>query len=166
VESLTLDATIDQIDVNLHTQLHGNLDSIFAYEILLVFQNKRIFAGDIAVYHPMRLDSLYMEANCSDLYVTYHSLQEVLHQLHISPSVLPKEVAQLGNIHYRGSIDGRLQHTNLHGVLTTALGNVQVNGSVETDTTLQDIDFSGHVSTENFLLGKLLNNPDIGTIGF
>lgn len=166
VESLTLDATIDQIDVNLHTQLRGSLDSIFADEILLVYQNKRIFAGDIAVYHPMRLDSLYMEANCSDLYVTYYSLQEVLQQLHISPTVLPKEVAQLGNIHYRGSIDGRLQHTNLHGILTTALGNVQVNGSVETDTTLQDIDFSGHISTDNFLLGKLLNNPDIGTIGF
>ena len=166
VESLTLDATIDQIDVNLHTQLRGSLDSIFADEILLVYQDKRIFAGDIAVYHPMRLDSLYMEANCTDLYATYHSLQEVLQQLHISPSVLPKEVAQLGNIHYRGSIEGRLQHTNLHGVLTTALGNVQVNGSVETDTTLQDIDFSGHISTDNFLLGKLLNNPDIGTIGF
>lgn len=166
VESLTLDATIDQIDVNLHTQLRGSLDSIFADEILLVYQDKRIFAGDIAVYHPMRLDSLYMEANCTDLYATYHSLQEVLQQLHISPSVLPKEVAQLGNIHYRGSIEGRLQHTNLHGVLTTALGNVRVNGSVETDTTLQDIDFCGHISAENFLLGKLLNNPDIGTIGF
>ena len=166
VESLTLDATIDQIDVNLHTQLRGSLDSIFADKILLVYQNKRIFAGDIAVYHPMRLDSLYMEANCTDLYATYHSLQEVLQQLHISPSVLPKEVAQLGNIHYRGSIEGRLQHTNLHGVLTTALGNVQVNGSVETDTTLQDIDFSGHISTDNFLLGKLLNNPDVGAIAF
>lgn len=166
VESLTLDVTIDQIDVNLHTQLRGSLDSIFADEILLVYQNKRIFAGDIAVYHPMRLDSLYMEANCTDLYATYHSLQEVLQQLHISPSVLPKEVAQLGNIHYRGSIEGRLQHTNLHGILTTALGNVQVNGSVETDTTLQDIDFCGHISAENFLLGKLLNNPDVGTIGF
>ena len=145
VESLTLDATIDQIDVNLHTQLRGSLDSIFADEILLVYQDKRIFAGDIAVYHPMQMDSLYIEANCTDLYATYHSLQEVLQQLHISPSVLPKEVAQLGNIHYRGSIDGRLQHTNLHGVLTTALGNVQVNGSIETDTTLQDIDFSGHI---------------------
>ena len=166
VESLTLDATIDQIDVNLHTQLRGSLDSIFADEILLVYQNKRIFAGDIAVYHPMQLDSLYIEANCSDLYVTYHSLQEVLQQLHISPAVLPKEVAQLGNIHYRGSIDGRLQHTNLHGVLTTALGNLQVNGSVETDTTIQDIDFCGHISTNNFLLGKLLNNPEVGTIAF
>ncbi len=166
VESLTLDATIDQIDINLHTQLHGNLDSIFADEILLEHQNKRIFAGDIAVYHPMQLDSLYIDANCGDLYVTYHSLQEVLQHLSISPTIIPKEVAQLGNIHYRGSIDGRLQHTNLHGVLTTALGNVQVNGSIETDTTLQDIDFCGHISTDNFLLGKLLNNPDVGTIAF
>ena len=164
IEELTLDATIDQIDVNLHTRLHGNLDSIVADKILLTYHNKLIFAGDIAVHHPTQLDSLYIEANCTDLYATYHNIEDVLQQLHISPTVLPKEVARLGNIHYRGDIDGRLQHTNLHGVLTTALGAVRVDGYVEADTTLQDIDFCGHLSTDSFQLGKLLNNKDIGAI--
>ena len=164
LEELSLDATIDNVNVNLHTRLHGNLDSIYADEILLDYQKRRIFTGDIAIYHPTQLDSLYIEAHCTDLHTSYHSLQEVLQQLNISPTVLPQEVARLGNIHYRGAINGRLEHTDLHGILTTALGAVQVNGYVEADTTLQDIDFCGHLATDSFQLGTFLSNKDIGTI--
>ena len=166
LKNLTLDATMDNMDVNLHTRLHGNLDSIYADEILLDYQNRRIFDGDIAVYHPTLLDSLQIHAHCNELFANHTLLQAALTQLQIPHTALPKEIARLGNIHYRGAIDGRLEHTNLHGVLNTALGNMQVNGYVEADTTLQDIDFCGHLSTQSFQLGKMLSNNDLGNIAF
>ena len=166
IEELTLNATIDHLDVDLKTRLHGNLDSISADEILLVYRNKHIFDGDITVYHPTQLDLLYINAHCNDLYATHHLVQDILTQLHIHSVTLPKELAKLGSIHYRGAIDGRLEHTDLHGVLTTNLGNMKVNGFVETDTTLQNIDFRGHLSTDKFQLGNLLSNNDISSIAF
>lgn len=166
LKDLTLDATMDNMDVNLHTRLHGNLDSIYADEILLDYQNRRIFDGDIAVYHPTLLDSLQIHAHCNELFANHTLLQAALTQLQIPHTALPKEIARLGNIHYRGAIDGRLEHTNLHGVLNTALGNMHVNGYVEADTTLQDIDFCGHLSTQSFQLGKMLSNNDLGNIAF
>lgn len=166
IHDLTLQAQIDQLDAAFNTRLHGNLDSLFADEMLLLYREKRIFDGNIAIYHPTKLDSLYIQAHCNDLYANYNLLQEVLTRLPIKQILLPKEIARLGNIHYRGAIDGRVEHTNLHGELTTALGAMQVNGYVEADTTLQNIDFCGHLSTQGFQLGKMLNNNELGNIAF
>jgi hypothetical protein len=54
----------------------------------------------------------------------------------------------------------------LHGALRTALGVVRVNGNMYVDTTLQSIDFIGHISTNQFQLGNLLGQKDLGNVAF
>ena len=164
IHNLTLRAQLDRLDAGFNATLHGNLDSIFADQMLLVYRNNQIFDGNIAVYHPTRLDSLHVEANCKDLYLNYALLQDFLSQLHAKPIRLPKTIASLGHMHYRGVIDGRLEHLNLHGAFTSKLGTVTTNGYLQSDTTLQNIDFCGHLSTNHFQLGKLLNNNDLGMV--
>ena len=115
IHNLTLRAQLDRLDAGFNATLHGNLDSIFADQMLLVYRNNQVFDGNIAVYHPTRLDSLHVEANCKDLYLNYALLQDFLSQLHAKPIRLPKTIASLGHMHYRGVIDGRLEHLNLHG---------------------------------------------------
>lgn len=166
LQHLTLHAQIDRLDAGFSATLHGNLDSIFADEMLLVYRDKRIFDGDIAVFHPLQLEALYMRAHCNDLYCNHALLQDFLSELQKQPIQLPKPVASLGHIHYRGAIHGRMEHLNLHGAFTTALGSMTVNGYVESDTTLQDMNFCGHLSTNGFQLGKLLDNNDVGDIAF
>jgi len=164
IQNLALRAQIDYLDAEFDAKLHGGLDSIFVDEILLIYKEKRLFDGDVAIYCPTNLDSLYVEAHCNDLYATYSLLQDLLSHLPNISIKFPQSMTQLGHIHYRGAIDGRLERLNLHGAFTTALGAVNVNGYVATDTTLQDFDFFGNVSTNHFQLGKLLNNKDIETI--
>lgn len=166
LHELALSAQIDQLDATFNTRLHGNLDSIFADEMLLVYRTKQIFDGDITVYHPTKLDSLYINAHCNDLYCNDALLKDFLSQLQAKPITLPKPIAALGYVHYRGAIDGRLEHLNLHGTFATALGAMNVNGFVETDTTLQDFDFCGKVATDSFQLGTMLNQKDLGNIAF
>lgn len=166
IHQLALRAQIDRLDAGFSATLHGNLDSIFADKMLLVYRDKRIFDGDIAIYQPTKLDSLYIEAHCNDLYCTPYLLQDFLSQLQAHPFHLPPTITSLGHIHYRGAIDGRIEHMQLHGAFTTALGSMKVNGHLEVDTTLQDMDFCGHLSTTGFQLGKMLNNKELGDIAF
>lgn len=166
IHELALCAQVDQLDAEFSATLHGNLDSIFADKMVLIYHDKHIFDGDIAIYHPTMLDSLYIEAHCNDLYVTYTLLQDALSQLAINSIAIPKQLAKLGHVHYRGAIDGRLEHINLHGAFSTALGGVKVDGYVAADTRLQDFAFCGDVSTNHFQLGKILNNKDLGSIAF
>ena len=164
INHLALQAQIDQLDASFRAKLHGDLDSIFADQMLLTYRNKRIFDGDVAVYHPTHLDSLYVQAHCNDLYCNHALLQDLLSQLQAQPIILPQPIASLGHIHYRGAINGRIDHLNLQGAFTTALGAMKVNGYVESDTTLKNFDFVGNLATNGFQLGKMLNQKDIGEI--
>lgn len=164
VQSLTLRAQLDHLDASFEANLHGNSDSICADEMQLVYRGKRMFAGDIAVFHPTRLDSLYVHADCEDLFCNHALLQDMLSQLLSRPMHLPKPVAALGQIHYKGEVDGRLENVTLRGAFSTALGTLTVNGNAQADTTFRDIAFCGRVSTKRFHLGRLLNQPDLGVI--
>ena len=164
IHNLELQAQIDQLDAGFSAKLHGDLDSIFADQMVLIYRDKRIFDGDVAVYHPTDLDALYVQAHCNDLYCNHALLQDFLSHWQTRPVVLPQPVAQLGHVHYRGGIHGRIEHLNLQGAFSTALGAITVNGYVKSDTTLKNFDFVGHLSTNGFQLGRMLNHSDIGEI--
>lgn len=164
LHNLHLRAQLDQLDAHFEADLHGNLDSVFAENIQIIYRHQQLFAGDIAVYQPTLLDSLHIDANCDKLYCNNLLLQDILSQLQIQPVVLPPWLSNLGHIRYAGDIHGRLEHIDLQGIFTTALGSIQVNGFLEADTTLQDIEFYGKVGTNHFHLGKMLNQPDLGVV--
>lgn len=164
LQSLHLRAQLDRLDARFEANVHGGLDSIFAQDMQLVFRNEQLFSGNVAVYHPTALDSLYINAQCNDLYCNDALLQDLLSQLQMKPVHLPTMVKNLGHVHYRGDIRGEIERMDLHGAFTTAIGTVNVNGNIQADTTLQGIDFCGHVSTQKFQLGRLLGQKDIGTI--
>ena len=166
LHSLHLRAQLDKLDASFEANLNGNLDSIFAKDMQLIFRNEKLFSGNVALYHPMELDSMYVNANCTDLYCNNALLQDILSQLQMKPIQLPLIVNRLGHVHYKGDIRGRVEKIDLHGAFTTALGAVKVNGDVRGDATLLNFDFCGHVSTRRFNLGRLLGQKDLGTIEF
>ena len=166
IESMHLRAQLDKLNATFEANLHGGLDSIFADNMILNFQGYQLFNGNIAVYHPTNLDSLYVQANCDQLYCNNILLQDLFTQLDINSIPVPEPVNKLKYFHYSGDIDGRLEDMRLHGALRTALGVVRVNGNMYIDTTLQIIDLVGHVSTNQFQLGNLLGQKDLGNIAF
>ena len=166
LHSLHLRAQMDRLDASFEANLNGNLDSVFAKDMQLVFREQKMFSGNVAVYHPTVLDSLFIDAQCNDLYCNNALLQDLLSQLQMKPVELPPMISRLGHVHYKGDIRGGLEKVDLRGAFTTALGAVSVNGNLHVDTTLHDFDFCGHVSTRRFQLGRMLNQPDLGMIAF
>ena len=164
LHSLHLRAQMDRLDARFEADLSGSLDSIFANNMQLVFRDQQLFSGNVAIFHPTHWDSLYIDAQCSDIYCNNALLQDILSQLRMQPVQLPKIVRNLGHVHYRGDFRGHLERIDLHGAFTTALGSVTVNGNMQSDTTFQNFNFCGHVSTRKFQLGRLLDQPDLGIV--
>jgi hypothetical protein len=164
IDAMHLRAQVDRLDATFEANLHGGLDSIFADNMQLEFRGEQLFDGTIAIYHPTNLDSLYIQANCNQLYCNNILLQDLLSQLRMQPVKLPKPVENLEHIHYVGDITGRLEHMKLHGAFKTPLGTLRVNGTMQADSTLKYIDFTGNVSTKQFQLGSLLENKDLGCV--
>ena len=166
LHSLHLRAQLDRLDACFEANLRGNLDSVFAENMQLVFRNEQLFSGNVAVYNPIDKDSLHIDANCTDLYCNNALLQDILSQLQMKPVQLPLMVSRLGHVHYKGDICGGLDKIDLHGAFTTGLGSVRVNGELRSDTTLQRLELCGHVSTRRFHLGRMLGESDLGVVAF
>lgn len=166
VESLHLRAQVDKIDATFEANLHGGLDSIFADSMRLEYRKKLLYDGALAVYHPTTLDSLYINADCNYLYFDSTLLMSVLSELNLRKVKLPKPIANLKYIEYKGNIKGRLENIQLLGAFKTPLGVMNIDGIAKTDTTLQNLDFRGNLSTPKFLLGKMLEQKELNEIAF
>ena len=166
IESMHLRAQVDKFDAIFEANLHGSLDSIFANNMLLSFQSKQIFNGNIAVFHPTSLDSLSIQASCKQLYCDSTLLSNILHQLQLREIQIPQQIANLERVDYTGDISGRLKYMQLHGAFNTPLGTMNVNGVLQAKKDLQSLDFSGEFSTECFQIGKMLDVSDLGNIAF
>ena len=164
LHAMHLRAQLDHIDAYFEADLHGSLDAIYAQNMQLIFQGEQLFSGNLSVVDPTKLEALYIQADSTDLWCNGALLQNLLQQLSIQSFSLPPIITQLGNIHYHGNIHGWLDSLSLKGAFNTSFGTIDVAGYLNSDTTLQDLYFSGNVHTQSFQLGSLLQQPDLGGI--
>lgn len=168
--------------VTMTACVQGNIDSLVASDLKLAYSNVPLMSGKVTAIGMSRLDSLYLRAELEDLSVNKHSLQDIISGATGQPVCLPDMLGRLGQIHYRGALEGRLDDLTLRGALTSALGSIRTDGhavitlpghSSSADTAsaaLADrekeasIAFVGTLSTRRFDLGRLLGVPEMGTV--
>ena len=149
--------------IDANGQLLGRVDSLHAADLSLAYNGQRILLGDVTADGLPDLAATNWKVECQDLFVNSALLQDFISNLRGKPFRMPKPVARLGNMHYRGSLVGRLHDLSLHGVFTSALGNITTNGRASVDTTYSLLTFTGDIATRRFALGKMLDNRQMGT---
>ncbi len=148
------------VDVKAH--LVGRVDSLHAAELTLSYNDQRLLLGDVTANGLPNLDATYWKAECQDLFVNKALLQDLISGLKGKPFRLSGPVSRLGDMHYRGSVVGQLRDLTLHGVFTSALGNITTNGSAQTDSTFSTLAFTGDIATRRFQLGKMFDSRELG----
>ena len=150
--------------VGFNADVSGTLHDLLANNLTLSYKDKQILKGDVTFYGLPRLDTSYVHADLNDLAVNKAVIQDFISDLRGKPYLLPKNLAQLGEMHYRGIVDGRLDSLTLNGVFSSRLGNISTNGLLQADSAFTDMHFNGLVQTKRFALGKLAGNKQIGNI--
>lgn len=79
---------------------------------------------------------------------------------------VPPLLERLGNVSFQGEISGYFTDLVTYGQLQTSLGNVKTDLKLSSDKTKGLFAYSGAVKTEDFQLGKLLDNEELGEITF
>ncbi len=145
-------------------ELSGRLDSLHATNLSLDYEKHQIIRGNITVVG-LPSTTPYLHANLQDLRIDKALVQDVVSDLQNRPYQLPNNIAELGVVHYRGEIDGKIDSLTLHGAFTTRLGTVTTDGTLQADSTWTNYNFNGKVATRRFALGKVLGKKDLGTVG-
>lgn len=144
--------------------LEGNTDSIMLNQLSVSYKGVSYFLGSATAYAWQNFDSLQLRAECEDLLVTASGLQDFIADLLDHPYQLDKAVYRLGEMHYKGMLEGRLRDLNLQGSFRTALGTVTMNGHAQTNAQFDDLAFKGAITTRRFHIGRLVGNRDLGTL--
>ncbi|MFT3885880.1 MAG: translocation/assembly module TamB domain-containing protein [Flavobacteriales bacterium] len=77
---------------------------------------------------------------------------------------LPAEVQRLGVLGFSGNFTGFINSFTTYGHATTAAGAVDTDITYERDTVSQFFTLHGRLATEGFSLGRMLDEPALGTI--
>ena len=152
--------------IDARAQLTGQVNSLRADDFTLSYNGQRILFGDVTADGLPDLASTDWYAYCEDLFVNGAMLQDLISNLQGKPFTLPKPIARLGDMHYRGTLSGQLRNLTLHGIFTSALGNITTNGTASIDSTYDSFAFAGDIGTKRFALGKMLDNKDLGNAAF
>lgn len=150
--------------VGLTAALEGNKDSVVLNGLSVSYKDQPFFRGEATLYNWHDYDSLQLRAECQDLLVKAAMLQDFIADILDHPYQLPKPIYRLGEMHYKGILEGRLRDMNLQGTFRTALGMLTTDGHMQTNAQFDDLAFNGAISTRRFQLGRLLGNKDLGAV--
>ncbi len=151
--------------IRFTAHINGRIDDISASSLALDYKNYPVLRGDVNIVGLPALDAAYVHADLQDLTLNKALLQDILSDFKNRPYQLPVMVARLGQMHYSGIIEGRIDSLTLNGTFASRLGSVTTQGSLLGRNDFRDVAFKGKVSTSRFGLGKLLGQKDIGNIG-
>lgn len=144
----------------------GNRDSLYAQDLELSYNNRRILLGDVEIHTPApavdgQRVAPYVRAECRELNLDYAMVQDLVSQINRRPFLLPDAVKRLGRVRYRGLLEGKLPNLRLKGAFRTDVGTITTDASMDSTFTID-----GHVASRRLALGRVLPESSLGNVSF
>lgn len=144
----------------------GRISSMRFEKMEIKYGNSFLLNGDLDVNGLPDLQEAFVYGQIKNLHFEKGDLQDFISDLTRKPFLLPNELNQLGLIHYKGNITGFLNNLVLYGILNTNVGSVSTDISLKIENDFKDLAYNGTLKTDQFQLGKLLNNKQLGKVSF
>ncbi|MFL5753269.1 MAG: translocation/assembly module TamB domain-containing protein [Bacteroidia bacterium] len=151
--------------VYLAGKIRGSVSSLHGDNIVLKYRKNTSFEGDFSIEGLPKMEDTYLHFEFDNLSTTRTDLVQVS----VPPFdkkkklSLPENIGKLGLIRYKGKLDGFINDMAAYGTLRTAIGTVSTDIGLSQEKG-KPLAYHGKVRTENFRLGELLGNPEIGAL--
>lgn len=157
---------LDKIEgeISLSGDITGSIGNLRAENLAINYQQYSLLKGDVSIIGLPRLDTAYLYANLQDLTLHRALVQDFISDMQNHPYQLPKSIAQLGIVHYKGVLSGRADSLNLQGAFTSRLGSISTQGSLRATDHFQGLHFKGIVQTKRFRLSPLTGDNRFGVV--
>ena len=151
----------------LSCELTGHLDNIKAKSLNLHYGSDIVFEGDFEFSGLPKLNDTFVYANLNEISFTAASLQDLIANITQKPFVLPSEFRNFGKCKYSGNIAGFFNNMVLFGQLTTGVGNVSTDISLELSNNMKDLNLNGIIKSKRLQLGRITpSQSGLGDIAF
>ncbi|MGE4347639.1 MAG: translocation/assembly module TamB domain-containing protein [Flavobacteriaceae bacterium] len=142
---------------------NGTLNNFLAKDLFLS-DSEIVLNGDLAFENitVVQERGFTISGNITELNASNKSLKELLPN--ILGNKLPQELNQLGNVILTGDIRLTRTDLDLKSNIVTQIGNLTTDLKMQNISDSDKTSYQGSVTTQNFNLGRFLNNNSIGKI--
>jgi len=153
--------------VELTGLFNGKINSLYGKSVKLKFANQTKYIGNFYLQDITDISNAFFHLGIDELTTNSKDLAEI----HVPPFdkhntlQLPDIINKLGNISYKGLIIGKLNDIIAKGKLKSNIGNIETDASIKNLTETKILpEYKGKIKTQNFNLGLILGNKDIGLV--
>ncbi|MEP7251015.1 MAG: translocation/assembly module TamB domain-containing protein [Ginsengibacter sp.] len=140
----------------------GWIDNFSARKMIIKAGEKNYLDGDISLRGLPDINEAFIDFRSREMRTTYSELVEFIPAL---KDVTNPQLSAFGNINFTGSYTGFIRDFVAYGTLQTDIGTLQTDLHMQVPPNAK-ASYSGKVSTDNFQLGKFIDNSQIGNIAF
>ena len=147
-------------EINLEMKIDGTVNQ-FAVSDLKIKANDdlQILAG--ATFQDLTHPSdTYFLGDIKKLVINRAGMDFLVRNLVKNFSGTPDVLKRLGNMSFRGEVSGYFNDLVTYGTFNTGLGTVKTDIKFSSDKSKGSYNYSGAIKTNEFNLGRLLNNED------
>lgn len=122
--------------------------------------------GGISLQDLSDPENTYVFGNLSHLYADPEGIAFFVRNFSQNYNGVPPVLQHLGTVSFRGEVSGYFNDLVTYGLVHTDLGNIQTDLKLSSDKEKGHFAYSGAMKTENFELGKMLDNDKLGKVTF
>ncbi|MEZ5047744.1 MAG: translocation/assembly module TamB domain-containing protein [Chitinophagaceae bacterium] len=147
------------IDIEADGEAHGTLPHLYANNLKL-HNGRTSFVGDAEIKGLPDIDKTHFWVHAKQLNTTGNDINRLVPQTRVD-ALAWKDLDQIS---YQGIYEGTIQDIHCKGLLKSSLGHADVDLYMDLEPKITT--YKAYVNTNQFLLGKLIKQKDIGPISF
>ena len=153
-----------QHKIYIDGHMHGKVKRLKGDGLNIQFASHSYLKGDIDLTGLPDMDHTLIQIAVTDFKATQGDLKRIPVPPFSNENYLklPKNVANLGNIDFKGMFTGYVHDFRAYGDLETSVGDLEMDVAILVDTN-GTVRYKGDVATEGFALGRFIDNRE--TIG-
>lgn len=144
-------ASVDEI-IKVHGKVTGTVASLRARNFRFAYRENTYFEGNISMDGLPDINETFIHLNIKDLRTNHKDFEAF--RINGKPiAVVPDELKNLGVIRIKGYFTGFFYDFVSAATFNTALGSLQTDLSLKTDTK-ENVSYNGHLNISNWNLGE------------
>ena len=140
----------------------GTIDNLTGRKMIIKAGVANYLDGDISLRGLPDINQTFIDFRSNETRTNYNELARLIPSL---KEITNPDLSALGNIKFSGSYTGYIRDFVTFGTLSTDIGMLKTDLHMQIPENEKAI-YNGSVSTDNFQLGKFINNSQIGDIAF
>ncbi len=153
-------------EIELGIDVSGTVNQLNCSKLEITAGNHFQLRGDASLQDLSHPQNTYIFGNLSRLSASKDGIGFLVRNLSQNYNGVPPILTRLGDVSYTGEISGYFTDLVTYGTLRTSIGSVRTDLKLGSNKEKGIFSYSGGIKTENFSLGKLLNDNKWGQTTF